>query len=694
MEGGNGNGCMRLWLGRSRWWAAPWLVLLLCVALAGCSHRHYLRQRPVPWNPLARTLQLLGRSPAEPSPRALEVMRRYGVLESGKLDFDAALLAMQAEYAREPTWEKCYVLGELAYLSGWRAQQRRQYAAALDRYAAAVTYAYNYLFDAQFDSVRNAYDPLFRQASDLYNTSLEACLRLYFPNGRLTLGGRAPVQIGDRLIDVEFVIHGPWRQEEIDHVEFVSDYQVEGLSNRHHTYGLGVPLILVRRSGDSSDPADPYYPPGLSFAATAFLRVYHQPGTPSTHCTLELYDTLNSRFTRVADRIVPLETDLSTPLAYFLDTPGFNERIHLATLGLLNPQRGQQLSGIFMVEPYNPAKIPVLLIHGLWSSPATWMEMFNDLRSFPEIREHYQFWFYQYPTGQPFWISAAQLRKDLESMRNQLDPYRQARALDYMVLVGHSMGGLVARLQTIDSGDDFWRLISHRPFEELHADQQEREELARTLFFVPNPSIRRVVTIGTPHRGSNAANPYTRWLARRLIRLPQLLVNSNELLILRNPGFFRNTDMLTITTSIDSLAPNSPVLTTILQSRKAPWVRYHNIVGLVPNEGIVGKLAAESDGVVNFASAHLPDAQSEIVVNAHHLVVHQHPRSILEVRRILLENLNDFQQETGSPRGVARNYQPTLPPTHDEMEIWLVESRRAVQHSSDRNSVGWAHHVP
>ena len=75
-----------------------------------------------------------------------------------------------------------------------------------------------------------------------------------------------------------------------------------------------------------------------------------------------------------------------------------------------------------MVEPYDPAKIPVVMVHGLWSSPLTWMEMFNDLRAFPEIRDQFQFWFYLYPTGQPFWISAAEMRKDLEVLHNTLDP--------------------------------------------------------------------------------------------------------------------------------------------------------------------------------------------------------------------------------------------------------------------------------
>jgi triacylglycerol esterase/lipase EstA (alpha/beta hydrolase family) len=137
------------------------------------------------------------------------------------------------------------------------------------------------------------------------------------------------------------------------------------------------------------------------------------------------------------------------------------------------------------------------------------MEMFNDLRSDPKIREHYQFWFYLYPSGQPFWQSAAEMREDLVQMRAKLDPQRRSPALDQTILVGHSMGGLVSKLQTVDSGNEFWRTLTDKPFAELQADPEIRDQMAATFFFDPNPSIRRVVTIGTPHRGSEFSNDFS-----------------------------------------------------------------------------------------------------------------------------------------------------------------------------------------
>src|SRR5690606_28663223 len=142
-------------------------------------------------------------------------------------------------------------------------------------------------------------------------------------------------------------------------------------------------------------------------------------------------------------------------LAYYLNSPQLKQQ-NLATLGFLDTNKAASIAGMYMVEPYDPNKIPVVMVHGLWSSPVTWMEMFNDLRAWPELRDQYQFWFYRYPTGQPFWTSAAGMRKDLQDVRNTLDPQHENTALDQMVLVGHSMGGLVSRMQTFESHDDFW----------------------------------------------------------------------------------------------------------------------------------------------------------------------------------------------------------------------------------------------
>lgn len=624
-------------------------LVAFCAVLSGCTSTRYIAKRDEPYNPLARW-NLLSYGDSERTERSEKLLRQ---LDLQRANSAQQLQRLHEEIVRAPTPEKLFAYAELAYLAGKDAERTGNESHAVDLYGASIAHAYWLLFDGQYDGIRNPYDPQFRGACDLYNSALEATLRIAKRQGHLNPGSTYRIETGQQQFQVEIVNRGPWHQDEFERFEFVNDYEITGLANRHHTYGLGVPLIAIRRQHQDMEPAEKYYPPGLSFAATAFLRVnspltHGQQQGKVQHCVLELHDPLYSRDIDVADRRVPLETDLTTPLAYFLDNPKFEQQKNAATLALLTPDAASSLQGLFMVEPYDPKKIPVIMVHGLWSSPVTWMEMFNDLRSYPEIRQQYQFWFYLYPTGQPFWISARQLRDDLEVMRKTLDPNRRTPALDQMVLVGHSMGGLVSKLQTIESGDDYWRLLSDKPFADLKADPETRDKLAATVFFHPNPSVRRVVTIGTPHRGSDFANDYTRWLSRKFISLPEMLVRATQGLTRNNPDFFKNTDLLTISTSVDSLAPDSPVLPLILKSPHAPWTKYDNIVGVIEGDGgLVSSLAAGGDGVVTFQSSHLDDVDSETAVTADHVNVHRHPKAILAVHDILLQHRDQALAELG-----------------------------------------------
>ncbi len=617
---------------------------------SGCATQRFLIRRDTPANPLTSTLQLSSYKGPQISQRTKGAMRRFALEETYHKDPNYCLELMQELVESESDSELAYAISELAYILGKQAERKGEAARALDMYSVAVTNAYMYLFASDFDRNRNPYDPLFRGACDLYNESLEASLRIVNAKGQLQPGASYELSTGAQTYEIQTVVLGQWNTDDFERFEFVSDYEVEGLPSSGLSYGLGVPLIAVRKQRDPNDPREKYYPEGLSFPVTALARVVQsssQDADGATHrhkCQLELHDPLVSSDLQLADRLVPLQTDLSTSLAYFLDSPQFRETSK-ATLGLLDAQETQKHRGLYMLEPFDPTKIPVVMVHGLWSSPITWMPMFNDLRSFHELRKNYQFWFYQYPTGQPFWLSATQLRADLSELRQTLDPNRLYEALDHTVLVGHSMGGLVSRMQTIESSDSFWKILSDKPFQEVQGKEELVSNLREAAFFKPNQDVRRVVTIGTPHRGSDYANDTTRWLGRKLIRLPSIMVATGQQLISQNPGVFRNTELLTTHTSIDSLSPDSPLFPAMLRAPRAPWVNYHNIVGMVPTRGMFGTKEATGDGVVEFDSATMPDVLSEITVNSEHQNIHRHPKAIYEVRRILLQHLEDVRRE-------------------------------------------------
>ncbi|MHB8902465.1 MAG: esterase/lipase family protein, partial [Thermoguttaceae bacterium] len=602
-----------------------------------------------PRHSLLARLKLVPASRPRASARTEQFVRVNDLADEGKTP-DAMFQRIQEIIEQEPNATHVYAFAELAYLEAEKTRDD-QPEKALELYAASALHAYQYLFDQRFLVRRNPYDPQFRGACDLYNRSLEGALRLISADHGLKPGETCTVQTANGSWDLQCTVNGGrWTDDDVDEFLFVSDYELKGLKNHYHNYGLGVPLIAVRRRHPGEPPAAGYYPDGLSFPVTAFVRPRSGGNLdkfdPDARrvAVIELHDPLAVNDVVVGDIRIPLESDLTVPMAYFLANPRLN---HLGTKGLvradeyldLRPNTDQRIMGLYMLQPYEPGKIPVLFVHGLASSPMTWMEMFNDLRSVEVIRENYQFWFYLYPTAQPFWITAGQMRKDLARARETIDPLHQQPALDQMVLVGHSMGGLVSRLQTIESGDRFWRLVSDQPFSQVKADPEERAKLESSLFFHPDPSIRCVVTLGTPCRGSKMSNDVTRWFTDKLIRMPQALDLADDRLIDANKGLFRNDRLLKIETSIDSLAPDSPFFPVMLAGYSAPWVRYHNIIGVLPKKGLKGRVADGGDGVVAYSSAKMDDVASEITVPAGHCEIHSHPKAVLEVRRILLERL-------------------------------------------------------
>ena len=625
-------------------------LLLLCMvtaATSGCAFRRWTT--PLSATSLLTTTQhAVGRTAAQPTPRTAQILRRLDLAQTWHEDPQQAFSRLQQLAARDPHPQTVFAISELSYLYGVEAESSdpRQ---AIDLLAMSVGYSYLYLFDPQLQANRNPYDPQFRGACDLYNLALERVLRMMRAQGGLQPGTTHACDVGSHVIDITIVSHAKkWQAEDFHRFEFVSDHPESDLPNRYISYGLGVPLIAVRPGQAASRPEESYFPPGLTTPLTAFLRLVPQdqrmPGTAVRHrAVLELYDPLDTTHVNVAGAPIPLESDLSTPLAYFLDNAGSND-FELATQGVLRPDESAKHTGIYMLEPFDPNKIPVLMVHGLWSSPWTWMEMYNDLRADPNLRNNYQFWFYLYPSGQPFLLTAAELRRDLAELRQRGDPARRAPALDQMILVGHSMGGLVSKLQTVSSGDAFWNSVAKQPFATVQSDPETRRMLGEMFYFEPNPSIRRVVTIATPHHGSDLSNSTTRWLGQKFITLPRGLIDQHARLVRENPGIWQNQeDDFLAPTSIDELSPTSPILLATRATTRPPWVTYHNIIGKMQTNRLVGRVTGDGDGVVSMASARGTDVVSEIQVESSHMIVHRHPASILEVRRVLLEHLAQIQ---------------------------------------------------
>ncbi len=285
-----------------------------------------------------------------------------------------------------------------------------------------------------------------------------------------------------------------------------------------------------------------------------------------------------------------------------------------------------------MLHPYHPGLIPVVFVHGTASSPARWAEMANELLGDREIATHYQLWFFIYNSGNPIALSAMRLRESLQAVRKGVDPEGKDPALDQMVVIGHSQGGLLTKMTVVDSGNRFWENITKVPFAQAHLDPETRDLLARAIFVKPLPFVKRVIFIATPHRGSYMASNYFVKFGNKFINLPGGLAKSFAAIAeLRGPNALGTP--FAIPTALDNMDSSNPFLNTLADLPITSGVKANSII---PVKGD-GPVEEGNDGVVEYKSAHIGGVESELVVRSGHST-QSTPQTIEEVRRILYEH--------------------------------------------------------
>lgn len=396
--------------------------------------------------------------------------------------------------------------------------------------------------------------------------------------------------------------------------------------------GVGVPLVVERKRQHALPLEARFFPKTSAFAATAILR-FENKVTGALSSTieeespvLEFYNPLVQRRIDSWGNTLPLAVDLTAPLTHALrDTP----RTYMA--GFVTPGQPATTAHLQFYEPYQPGKIPLVIIHGLFSDPQSWADMVNDLRASPGFADRYQIWVYRYPTGQGFLQSAATLRQELLAARQHLCPDGSDPALDQLVLVGHSMGGLISKLQVTYSDERIWEKVANRPLESIHTSEATRARLAETCYFDPLPFVKRVVFIATPHCGSLRSSQLFGRGASQLVHPSTEQAQMHEQLIEDNPDSFAPQIQRRFPTSIDMLSSRSPLLDAMREMKIAEDVKLHSIIGIFTPLSLDGP----SDGIVSVHSAVHPNCVSKMTVGAAHGQVHRQQKTSAEILRIL-----------------------------------------------------------
>ena len=596
-----------------------WVIPILALSMAACAGPvKAVRVDPkVVQRDLARSAVATG----DPSWPTRNVLFERGLFEAFADRPEAAIADLhKAMVASGGDQDLLFALAELSFLHGQAARKP-------DYHLAAVVYAYAFLFPEGAGSAPGRFDPRLRIAADLYNWALTAAFASEDGSEVVPRGGTFKLPFG--RIEVAFDA-AALRAGDRELYRFipVEELEVQGFKMRYRWPGLGAPLAASTRLIDSSKPGRDLVAPRLQVAVTGLLRIAQARRAlaqgEALAGTLELHLAWDAESVSIAGEQVPLENEPTAALALtFTGVP----IMELELLGFLGRLTGRQPPPLVSATPYRPGLIPVVFVHGTESSVIRWAEMYNRLLADPEIRSRYQFWFFQYASGKPIALSALHLREALATAVARLDPEGKDPALRQMILIGHSQGGLLVKMQVVSTGDRLWNAVSRKPLEELQLSDQTRDLFRRGLFVEPLPTVSRVIFICTPQRGSFVAGRnIIANLVRRLVTLPFAFAGVQADLA-RNPDAAR---VGFVPTAVDNMSPGNPFILGLQAIPVVPSVKAHSIIAV---EGD-GPVEQGDDGVVKYSAAHIEPVESELVVRSSHST-QGNPHTIEEVRRIL-----------------------------------------------------------
>jgi pimeloyl-ACP methyl ester carboxylesterase len=465
----------------------------------------------------------------------------------------------------------------------------------------------------------------------IYNRAA-ADLAAELPGLTKASNGRQSLTAQDRLTGETYRI----RLSPSGRGEFSSTYFQEILDTRKLKARRGEPIVAVSGVGGTLVGVHRSVPPGSPSPRLEPAKGYRVPATsivdfsrPSNAAPIDahlhLIDPRRRDSVEIGGKRLPLAANFSAPLLAY-------GRVNELWLGLINMIRGQNTRntpGLVLPEPYDPNRTPVIFVHGLLSSKFIWRRTALALLQDPEIRRRYQFWAFSYATGNPISYSALRLREDLAFAQKQFGLNQG------IILIGHSMGGILSRMQVTNSSRTIWDEVFGPRAQELYSQGPADSRARQALIFPANPAVKKVIFIATPHRGSSlAAGGIGAAIAIWLIRLPlNLLYEIPETIVdALDPSSQGNRRSAIIPTSIQGLSPSSPLLRAL--DRLPIQAPHYSIIG---DRGR-GDTPNSSDGVVPYWSSHLASAESEKIVPTGHEPMAD-PGAVAEIRRILLLNL-------------------------------------------------------
>lgn len=522
-----------------------------------------------------------------------------------------------------------------------REKQKAGTAAISAAYLEAARFAYAYLFHSERPMSMRTLEERPTQVRDYYNFSVQQALSKIFEE---RLSAARPDRKESSISISGWKLHVKVNGAEGSRLGVLpeailpaSELSFDGLRNQYRRDGLGAEMVAVLPADSKKDAvwSEMRYP--------ALTAVIDFPGNTlddvlrSQEAALNIYDPFSTERISIGGSHVPLAGNFTSGYGLWLARSDFATQ-SLGTLFGLEMLLGGgdmlEAPHVYLMQPYQPQKKTVIMIHGLASSPEAWINVANEIMGDETLSREYQIWQVYYPTSFPIALNNAAIRKAVTQTLQALDADGKNPASQDILLIGHSMGGILSRLMVSSSGDKLWNAMLEKRKLSREVQEKVREKMHDYMFFEPLPQVGRAVFIAAPHRGTPFADMSIARFIAGLVTLPVKVVNGiiEPAVTLIAPELKGKKQPIN---GIANLSAKDDFIVRAAALPISPAVPYHSIIG---NDTPDVPLAESSDSIVPYSSSHLDGAVSEKVIPSGHSV-QETPEAILEIRRIMHEHL-------------------------------------------------------
>ena len=522
----------------------------------------------------------------------------------------------------------------------------------LDR---SIRYSYAYMFKTKRAPQDRIFDNRQVQIRDFYNQAIAKLVSSYalrYKHNEL----QQQIRVGNSIYDIDFDYYPQLKQQKIQQLMSTYNLNFSGLRSVTRRDGFGSEFLVVLPENPNDDLSkskyiiDPLkydYPAGKNpnihqarylaatitaepHSANSIEDILNQP-----HFKLKAYDPYKYESAQIAQKQYPLAANFSAPYGLWLAQNNLGKSAYLS---LIDREERLSMPHLYLLEPYNPNKKVIVLIHGLASSPEAWIRLTNDIMGDPVLRENFQVWQVFYSTNMPILESRFQIYALLQQGFKQVSP--SAAAKKDAVVIGHSMGGILARLLVSDTDltQPAMQMLKNRRLERFKSDPL----LQARLRLKPITNFNRAIFLAAPHKGTEFADRWFTLAARKVIRLPTAFLSAFADTLQQHEVDLKNLTKEighgVIQNGPSDLSKNSKFTQLTENILPVKGFKYHSIIG---NNTDSTEHQLMNDDVVHYNSAHLDGAVSEKIIKGGHSI-QETPEAVLELRRILRLHLQDL----------------------------------------------------